>query len=253
MQTSLITCVLTAAILSGSAAAATPRLDGIWQSLDNDTNVEPHAAYASPRTDANAFDAAQPGLGLVVGGQIPYRPEARAKQLTNFADRVNLDPAAKCYMPGVPRANYMGRPLHIVQTEDHIFIAYEFAQASRTVYLNRPDFEAPVDSWMGHSIGRWEGDTLIIDVSAQVENTWLDRAGNHHSGALRVEERFKLEGPHHIRYQATLSDPAVYTKPWTIETMLYKQLKPNAQILDFRCVEFVEEWMYGELSKPEAE
>jgi hypothetical protein len=253
MQISLTMSLLTAVLLCMSAPAATPRLDGIWQSLDNDFNIEPHAAYASPRSDANAFDAAQPGLGLVSGGQIPYTAAARVKQQAHFADRVKLDPAAKCYMPGVPRANYMGRPMQIVQTDEHIFIAYEFAQASRTIYLNRPDFEAPVDSWMGHSIGRWEGDTLIVDVSAQVENTWLDRAGNHHSDALQVEERFKLEGPHHIRYQAKLSDPEVYTKPWIIETILYKQLKPNAQILDFRCVEFVEEWMYGDLSKPEAE
>ena len=140
-------------------------------------------------------------------------------------------------------------PLQIVQTPDHVFIAYEFAQASRTIYIDRPGFEAPVDTWMGHSIGHWDKDSLVVDVTAQVENTWLDRAGNHHSPSLQVQERFTLESPYHLRYESTLTDPAVYSRPWTLRVLLYKNMEPETQLLDFRCVEFVEELMYGHLSK----
>lgn len=227
-----------------------PDLNGIWQVIDaHDENIEAHIAYAGSLLEAGALGASRAGLGAVVGGKIPYREGARQQQQANFKERHKLDPAVRCYMPGVPRANYMPYPLQIVQIPDHVFIAYEFAQASRTLYLNRPDFEAPVDSWMGHSIARWEGDTLVVDVTAQVAETWLDRAGNHHSGALVVEERYSLLSPHHLRYQATMTDPTVYREPWRLEVILYKNIDPNAQLLDFRCVEFVEELMYGHLTK----
>ncbi|NKB97715.1 MAG: hypothetical protein GKR90_04325 [Pseudomonadales bacterium] len=227
-----------------------PDLNGIWQAMGPDHfNVEANIGSASSILAAGALGAARGNLGAVIGGQIPYLPEARAQQKRNFADRHALDPAVKCYMPGVPRANYMPFPLQIVQIPDHVFIAYEFAQASRTLYVDQPDFEAPVDTWMGHSLARWEGDTLVVDVSAQVPDTWLDRAGNLHSGALQVEERYDLMSAHHLRYRATLTDPSVYTRPWTLEVILYKNVHPNAQLLDFRCIEHVEELMYGHLSK----
>ena len=227
-----------------------PNFNGIWQVLDaHDENVEAHVAYAGDLLEAGAYGASRGSLGAVIGGKIPYHDASRQQQQANFASRHELDPAVKCYMPGVPRANYMPYPLQIVQIPDHIFIAYEFAQASRTLYLDQPDFEAPVDAWMGHSIARWDGDTLVVDVTAQVENTWLDRAGNFHSGELVVEERYRLLSPHHLRYQATLTDPSVYREPWTLEVILYKNIDPKAQLMDFRCVEFVEELMYGHLSK----
>ncbi len=230
-------------------------LSGIWQALSPaDWNVEPHIAQTGTRAQATAFDAMPPGVGMVKDGRkglIPYRQDARARQQANFTGRAHLDPAAKCYLPGVPRANYMGHPLQILQSDEHLFIAYQFAQASRTVYIDQPAFEAPVESWMGHSLGRWDGnDRLIVDVTDQVDKTWLDRAGNYHSSALHVEESYSLLSPNHLLYQATLTDPETYTEPWRIEVILYRNMNPNARLLDFKCVEFVEEWMYGDLSKP---
>jgi len=247
-QSICLLCIVLASL--STQAKDRPNLDGIWQAQTSAYwNIEPHPARQGPGEKPDAFDAEAGGLGIVQGGSIPYLPAARAQQKANYAERKNRDPARKCYMPGVPRANYMPYPLQIVQTGDHVFIAYEFAQASRTIYLDKPGFEAPVDTWMGHSLGRWEGDTLVVDVTSQVADTWLDRAGNHHSGQLHVEERYTLESPYHLRYQATLTDPAVYSEPWTLSVLLYKNIEPNAQLLDFRCVEFVEDLMYGHLSK----
>ena len=227
-----------------------PDLNGIWQAMSSaHWNIEPHPASQSPIQEAGAFGAPPGGLGIVKGGVIPYRSEARQQQQANFSQRPANDPSRDCFMPGVPRANYMPYPFQIVQTPTHILLAYEFAQASRTIYIDQPDFEAPVDTWMGHSLGHWEGDTLVVDVTSQVPNSWLDRAGNFHSAALHVEERYTLESPYHLRYKATLTDPTVYTKPWTLSVLLYKNVENNAQLLDFKCVEFVEDMMYGDLSK----
>ena len=167
--------------------------------------------------------------------------EARAKQQANKADWLALDPVVKCYMPGVPRANYLPFPFQIIQSPQHVIMAYEFASANRIVYMDQPDFQAPILSWMGHSLGRFEGDTLVIDVTDQVPDTWLDHAGNHHSDELKVVERYTLTGPNTVMYEATLEDPNVYTEPWTISYPLYRRLEANAQLLEYKCVEFTEE------------
>ena len=239
--------------LSGApvhAETAAADLNGIWQALGSaHWNLEPHSAHTGPGPASDALAAARGGLGVVEGGRIPYRPWARLRQQENFRNRGERDPLRNCFLPGVPRANYLPYPLQIVQTPTHVLLAYEFAQASRTVYLERPDFEAPVDSWMGHSRGHWEGETLVVDVTAQHADSWLDEAGNFHGAALRVEERYTLQGPNHLRYEATLTDPEVYERPWTLGVLLYRQMDPRAQLLDFKCVEFVEERMYGELTR----
>jgi len=254
-----ITTIMSAIVTPSTNAQATdiprtsagrPDLNGIWQSIGADHyNIEAHAAHESSILQSGALGAMRASQGAVLGARIPYTDAGRKKQQGNFNDRHEKDPAIKCYLPGVPRANYMPYPLQIVQIPDHIFIAYEFAQASRTLYIDRPDFQAPVDTWMGHSLARWEGDTLVVDVTAQVEDTWLDQAGNHHSGSLVVEERYTLLSHYHLRYRATLTDSATYTKPWSLETTLYKNIDPKAQLLDFKCIEFVEELMYGHLTK----
>ena len=115
--------------------------------------------------------------------------------------------------------------------------------------MDRPDFEAPVDSWMGHNVGRWEGETLVTDVTAQVPNTWLDSSGNHHSNSLHVEERYTAISADHLMYEATITDPETYTRPWTIRLPLYRRIDTNMQLLEFKCVEFAEELMYGHLRK----
>ena len=227
-----------------------PDFNGIWQAIGSaHWNIEPHAADFSPLVELGAIGAIPAGLGIVEGGSIPYTSEARAKQQENKADWLALDPVVKCYMPGVPRATYLPFPFQIIQSPEHVVMAYEFASASRIVYMDRPDFEAPIFSWMGHSRGHFEGDSLVIDVTDQVPDTWLDRAGNHHSDALRVTERYTHVGPNTLMYEATLEDPNVYTQAWTLKFPLYRRLDENMQLLEFKCVEFTEELIYGHLRK----
>ena len=227
-----------------------PDFNGVWQAIGSaHWDVEPHAADFGPLVELGAIGAIPAGLGIVQGGEIPYTPQARAIQQQNKADWLALDPVVKCYMPGVPRATYLPFPFQIIQSPDHVVVAYEFASASRIVYMDRPDFEAPIFSWMGHSRGRFEGDSLVIDVTDQVPDTWLDHAGNHHSDALRVTERYTHLGPNALMYEATLEDPNVYTAPWTLKFPLYRRLDENMQLLEFKCVEFTEELIYGHLVK----
>jgi hypothetical protein len=226
-----------------------PKFDGIWQALvAANWDVRPHAASHSPVPELGALGAAAPGIGIVEGGEIPYQPWAARKQQENFANRLELDPEANCYLPGVPRATYMPQPLQIIQTADRVMVAYQYAGAVRTIHLTDPG-PAPADSWMGWSVGRWEGDTLVVDVTSQNDQTWFDRAGNHHSDALHVVERYTLEGPDHMLYEATIEDPNVFTRPWTIRLPLYRRLEENVQLLEFKCVEFAEEKIYGHLRK----
>jgi len=98
-------------------------------------------------------------------------------------------------------------------------------------------------------VGKWEGDTLVVDVSSFTDATWFDRSGNFHSDALHVTERYTPRGRDVIQYEATMEDPQVFTRPWKISLPLYRRLEPNAQLTDFRCVEMVEETMYGHLRK----
>ena len=227
-----------------------PDFNGIWQAIGSaHWDIEPHAADFSPLVELGAIGAIPAGLGIVEGGGIPYTSQARAKAQENRADWLSLDPVVKCYMPGVPRATYLPFPFQIIQSPEHVVMAYEFASASRIVYMDRPDFEAPILSWMGHSRGHFEGDSLVIDVTDQVPDTWLDHAGNHHSDALRVTERYTHMGPNTLMYEATLEDPNVYTQAWTMKFPLYRRLDENMQLLEFKCVEFTEELIYGHLRK----
>ena len=240
-----------------------PDLNGIWQAL-NEANydIEGHDARpamatrpgpygpvpASSVLALGAVGAVPPGLGVVEGGPLPYKPDALAKRNDNRQNWVTSDPEIKCYLPGVPRATYMPYPFQIVQSPSAITIAYEYAGAVRNIFLKDPG-PAPVDSWMGQSVGHWAGDTLVIDVTGMVDNTWFDRAGNYHSDALHVVERYTRTGPEVISWEATIEDPNVFTRPWKMSMPLYRRLEKNAQLLDFKCVEFVEELLYGPLRK----
>ena len=231
-----------------------PNLNGIWQGLGTaHWNLEGHSAESGPVVEMGALGAIPGGLGIVEGGEIPYQDWALEKRNENRRDWLKLDPVVKCYMPGVPRATYMPFPLQIVQTPDHILIAYEFASASRVIYMNRPDFEHPGDAWMGHSRGRWDGQTLVVDVTNHVPDTWFDSAGNFHTDSLRVVERYTPIGPNHLMYEATIEDESVFTRPWKIRMPLYRRMEQDVQLLEFKCVEFVEEMMYGHLRKKESE
>jgi hypothetical protein len=139
----------------------------------------------------------------------------------------------------------MPYPFQIVQSQQAIFIAYEYAGAARDIYFKDPG-PAEVDSWMGQSVGRWDGDTLVVDVTGFNNQTWFDRAGNHHSNQLHVVERYTLTGPNHIAYEATIEDREVFTRPWKIRMPLYRRIEKDSRLMEFRCVAFVEELMFGE-------
>jgi hypothetical protein len=225
-----------------------PNLNGIWQALNTaNWDLQTHAARPGP-VALGAVGATPAGIGVVDGDEIPYLPEAAAKKKENFANRFSADPEIKCYLPGVPRATYMPYPFQIVQTPKHVMMAYEFAGAARTIYMDKAP-ASPADSWMGHSVGRFEGDTLVVDVTSLTDQTWLDRAGNFHSDAVHVVERYTPRGPDALTYSATIEDPKVFSRPWTISMPLYRRLEKNAQVLEFKCVEFAEELMYGHLRK----
>ena len=220
------------------------------------------AACGGPLTVSGAFrrdrsDAGRSGRGR--GRKDPLSALGRREEeRENFAKRLTRptttalndttgDPEAKCYLPGVPRATYIGLPFQIIQTAKQILLSYEFASATRLVYMDRKPRASRQIPWMGWSIGSWDGDTLVIDVTAQNDKTWFDRAGNFHSDALHVVERYTPVSPYHLMYEATIEDPKVFTRPWKIRMPLYRRMEPEIQALEFKCVEFSEEFMYGHL------
>jgi hypothetical protein len=250
-----------------------PDLNGVWQALNTaHFDLQPHGARpalallpARPRSGVPGLVRATPvelpdpavrslgavggvpaGEGVVVGGEIPYQPWAAAKKEENAREWLKRDPEIKCFMPGVPRATYMPYPFQILQGTNKIVFAYEFAGATRTIHMDTVG-DSPSPTWMGWSRGRWDGDTLVVEVTDFNEDTWFDRAGNFHSDALKVTERYTPESPSHLMYEATIEDPKVFTKPWTIRMPLYRRMEPNKQLLEYKCVEFVEELMYGHL------
>jgi hypothetical protein len=231
-------------------AEGKPGLNGIWQAI-NEANwdIEAHSAAPGRVLALGAEDAVVPGLGVVLGGPLPYLPEAAARKKENFARRLTSDPEIKCYLPGVPRAMYMPQPFQIIQSAKYIMMVFQYAGAVRTIYMDEHT-EAPADSWMGWSNGHWEGETLVIDTTGFNDLSWFDRAGNFHSDALHVVERITPEGTDHLNYEATIEDKKVFSRPWKISMPIYRRKEKGASLLEFRCVEFVEELIYGHLRKP---
>ena len=232
--------------------AGRPNLNGIWQT-NNATafwNLEDHSASATQFWQLGAIGggAIPAGQSVVVGGSIPYTPAALKKREELRAGWPKSDPEAKCYMPGIPRATIMPYPFQIVQGQKDILFVYEFASSNRIVHMSNHQ-ESPVDSWMGWSNGRWEGDTLVIEVTGNNDQTWFDRSGNHHSAMMKVTERYTLADENHIQYEATIEDPETFSRPWKISLPLYRRLDNNVQLLEFKCVEFSEELLYGDLVK----
>ena len=204
---------------------------------------------AAPVLALGAAGGVPGSLGVVEGdGRIPYTPAARAIKDENAANWIDRDPELKCYLPGIPRAMYMPYPFQIVQSTNKVQMAFAFTSTARTIHLD--DVELPPDwTYMGHSVGRWEGDTLVVDVTEFNGRNCFDRAGNFHSEALRLEERFTPISPDAIHYEVTITDPNTFTEPWTISMPLYRRLEDNMQVLEYRCIEFVEEFIYGHVRK----
>lgn len=226
-----------------------PNLNGIWQAINSaNWNLEGHSAEALDEFwQLGAIAAIPAGQSVVVGGRIPYLPEALAKRDENRAGWPATDPEAKCYMPGIPRATYLPYPFQIVQGDgDIILFSYTYANANRPVFMNDHQI-APVDTWMGRSNGSWDGDTLVIEVNSTLDSTWFDRAGNHHSNAMIVTERYSLIDENLMQYEATIDDPQTFSEPWTIRMPLYRRVEENARLLEFNCVEFSEQLLYGDV------
>jgi hypothetical protein len=241
-----------AAYRAPRTADGKPNLNGIWQAMNTaNWDIEAHSAGPSLVRELGAIAAVPGGLGIVEGGEIPYRPEALAKKKQNQANRLKLDPEIKCYLPGVPRVMYMPFPFQIIQSPKHIMMISGYASAVRTIYMANQT-EAPADSWMGWSNGRWEGETLVVDTKGFNDLSWFDRAGNFHSDELHVVERITARSPETLTYEATLEDPKVFTRPWKISMPLYRHVEKDAQLMEFRCVEFVEDLIYGHLRKQPA-
>jgi hypothetical protein len=230
------------------ASTNKPNLNGIWQAVNTaNWDLEAHSPRAG-RPEDGAVGAAPPGLSVVEGGAIPYQPAAAAQRKANFAKRLSDDPEVKCYLPGVPRATYLPYPFQIIQGAKDMMFVYEYANAQRVIHMGRVT-PSPADTWMGQSRGRWEGNTLVVDVTSFNDQTWFDRAGNFHSDQLHVVERYTPQGPNVLQYEATIEDPKVFTRTWKISMPLYRRLEQNAQLLEFKCVEFAEELLYGHLRK----
>lgn len=270
------TAVAAAALMAVSSGAAlaqdrignAPNINGIWQVMNTaNWNLEPHSAGPNPVADRQigAIGAIPAGLGVVDGGEIPYLPEARERLERNRANVIRHDPEAACYLPGIPRATYMPYPFQIIQgNDDDILVAYQYASANRVIHMEEVGIP-PIDTWMGTSYGQWEGDTLVVTTLAlgpglvklpggEMEEgvTWLDRAGNYLTNHATVTERFTPRGPNHMDYEATIDDPTIYSRPWTIRMPLYRNVEANAQLLEFKCVPFSEQLLYGDLIEGQA-
>jgi len=228
-----------------------PNLNGIWQAVNSaNWNLEPHSAAEAPvaSRQIGAWGAVPAGVGVIDGETIPYKPEALGQRDENRKAGPAKDPEASCYLPGIPRATYMSFPFQIIQggAKGDMLMVYEYAAANRTVVMKPVDVP-PIDTWMGTSFGAWEGDTLKVVTLGQNGMAWLDRSGNYLTPTATVTERFKMVDANHIDYEATIEDPSVFVKPWKITMPLYRRMEPNAQLMEFRCVPFSEELLYGDL------
>ena len=209
-----------------------PDLQGVWQALNTAAwDIQDHSAQLGVPA----------GQGVVEGTEIPYQSWALVQRQQNFEDRATADPETKCYMPGVPRVTYMPYPFQILQFHDHVLILYEYAHVTRTIYTDGSSHpEGHIDSWMGDSRGRWEGDTLVVDVVHFNDQTWFDRAGNFHSEALHVVERYTPTGPDHMNYEVTIEDPKVFTRSWQMSMPLYRRQEVRIQLLEYECYAYAE-------------
>lgn len=205
-----------------------PDFSGIWQTLSvADYDLEPHGS----RRDA------PPGAGVVEGGTIPYKSEALAQRKRNFDTRLREDPRLKCWTLGVPRSVYYPAPFQVLQRDRDLTLVHQFGHQVRTIFTNGSDhpLEKEQGFWLGDSRGKWEGDTLVVDVADFHDETWLDRAGNYHSSQLHVTERWKLLDANTLEYRAKLEDPEVYSRPWTLSVLLHRHREPNFQLIEDYC------------------
>ena len=211
-----------------------PELSGIWQVMNTAAwDIQDHSA----QRDVPA------GQGVVEGNEIPYQPWAAAQKEENYRNRLTADPDAQCYMSGVPRITFMPYPFQIFQTPNYVVILYEYRHVMRIIHTDgSTHLPGVIDSfWMGDSRGHWEGDTLVVDTIHFNDQSWFDKAGNFHSEALHVIERYTLTSPDHINYEVTIEDPKVFTRPWKMSMPIYRRKEPNVRVLEYLCFPFLQE------------
>jgi len=212
-----------------------PDLNGIWQVFGSaHWNIEAHSAS----------EGVPAGFSVVEGGNLPYQAWALTKRNENFKNRLMDDPLRKCHLPGVPRAMYLPLPFEITQAKDSVLFAFEFAHATRTIFLDGTPHLEDLDFWMGDSRGKWEGDTLVVETLSLGDQTWFDEAGNFHSDALKVSERFTPTDATHMQYEATIDDAKVFTRPWKMSVIMYRRMEKNLELLDYECAEHVYEKLF---------
>jgi hypothetical protein len=228
--------------------AGHPNLSGVWQAMNSaNWDLEAHSAQGLDEFwRLGAIASIPAGRSVVVDGKIPYNEEGLTQRMENRAGWPKADPETLCYLPGIPRANYMPYPFQILQTERDILFVYSYHSANRLVNMGEP-IVPPVDTWMGQSNGHWEGETLVIETTGFNGKEWLDRAGDFVTRNAKVTERMSLLTPNHIAYEATIEDPTIFTRPWTIRMPLYRNIEENAQILEHKCVPFAENLLYSDL------
>jgi len=239
-----LVCILATGVGVSGAGAQTPAVprtpdgkpdfSGIWQVMNTAAwDIQDHTAQKGVPA----------GIGVVVGNEIPYKPEALARKRQNYENRATADPETKCYLPGVPRIMYTTYPFQIFQKPQQLTMLFEYVHATRYVYTNgTPHPPGHIDWWMGDSRGRWDGDTLVVDVVDFNEDTWFDRAGNFHSDELHLVERFTLLDADHVNYEVTVEDPKVFSRPWRMSMIFYRHKENNIQLLDYDCFGFDSEF-----------
>ena len=209
------------------ASDGRPDFSGIWQAHSGpEFDLEPHGY----RKDA------PPGRGIVEGGKIPYQPWALEERSRRFEQRAVEDPRLHCFTLGTPRAIYYPEPFQIFQDQDALTLLFQFSHRARTIHTNGSVHpEGGIGFWFGDSRARWDGDVLVVSVTDFNDQTWLDRAGNFHSEALQITERWELIDQNTIRYHATLEDPQVYLQPWSLSVLLHRHREPDFQLIENTC------------------
>jgi hypothetical protein len=225
---------------AGQAAYKAPRASDGKASLEGIWIVDAWDTSRFSIEWSNGATNVRPGRGSITDpadGLIPYTPAARAQKEKNFKARFSADPVNHCYMTGVPRFVTGGHPFQIFQTPKYYILASEYVHMLRYVYMDRKvhQYDGQTDFWNGDSIGSWEGDTLVVSTHANNDQTWFDASGSHHSDKLTVVERFTRTGPDTLAYTATMTDPGVLTRPFTISLTLRRNTAPNAQLMEYEC------------------
>jgi hypothetical protein len=248
MRTRLFVVLAAAAssiVLGAQAPAGIPRgadgkpdLTGVWQGSSVRPGKWEDANNGLGVGGTGKDPTAPPSLGSqqVITEPAPYQPWAAARVLESFNKRGIDDPAALCLPPGIPRLVLVSLfPIEIVQTPKKIVFMYEYMNVFRSIAINAPHPPDLAPTYLGDSVGRWEGDTLVVDAVAFNDKTWLTGTGTFHSEELHVVERYTRVSKDRIDYEARMEDPKVLTRPWTIRTTM--MLREGTRVQEYVCAE----------------